>query len=147
MAISCSLSISPQPYRITLDTMLSCSVMSDSATPTLCNPLFMRILQTRIMEWVAMPLSRGSSQPRYQTQVTCIEGGFFTISATRAAHRLTLCILKSLLSFLCPLTSPLFLLYNASCCILSEFSVICSIFIYSLPDFMFRRIWALKWVQ
>ena len=45
-------------------------------------PLCMRILQPRIWEWVAMPSSRGSSQPRDQTQVSCIEGGFFTIWVT-----------------------------------------------------------------
>ena len=31
------------------------------------------ILQARILEWVAFPFSRGSSQPRDQTQVSCIE--------------------------------------------------------------------------
>ena len=36
------------------------------------------ILQARILEWVAFPFSRGSSQPRYQTQVSCIAGRFFT---------------------------------------------------------------------
>ena len=41
------------------------------------------ILQARILEWVAMPSSRGSSQPRAQTQVSCTAGGFFTIWATR----------------------------------------------------------------
>jgi len=35
------------------------------------------ILQVRILEWVAVPFSRGSSQPRDQTQVSCIAGGFF----------------------------------------------------------------------
>ena len=35
------------------------------------------ILQARILEWGAIPLSRGSSQPRDQTQVSCIAGGFF----------------------------------------------------------------------
>ena len=38
------------------------------------------ILQARILEWVAMPYSKGSSQPRDQTQVSCISciaGGFF----------------------------------------------------------------------
>ena len=34
----------------------------------------------RILEWVAIPLSKGSSQPRDQTQVSCIAGGFFTVS-------------------------------------------------------------------
>ena len=37
------------------------------------------ILQARILEWVAIPFSRGSSQPRDQTQVSCIAGRFFTI--------------------------------------------------------------------
>ena len=36
------------------------------------------ILQARILEWVIFPFSWGSSQPRYQTQVSCIAGGFFT---------------------------------------------------------------------
>ena len=44
------------------------------------------ILQTSILEWVAVPFSRGSSQPRDWTQVTCIAGGFFTVWATRAAR-------------------------------------------------------------
>ena len=35
----------------------------------------------RILEWVAYPFSRGSSQPRNQTRVSCIAGRFFTISA------------------------------------------------------------------
>ena len=32
----------------------------------------------RILEWVAYPFSRGSSQPRNRTGVSCIAGGFFT---------------------------------------------------------------------
>ena len=36
-------------------------------------------LQARILEWVAMPSSRGSSQPRDQTQVFHIAGRFFTV--------------------------------------------------------------------
>ena len=36
------------------------------------------ILQARILEWVAFPSSRGSSQPKDQTQVSCTAGGFFT---------------------------------------------------------------------
>ena len=35
-------------------------------------------LQAKIIEWVAFPFSRGSFQPRGQTQVFCIAGGFFT---------------------------------------------------------------------
>ena len=43
------------------------------------------IFQARILEWVAIPFSRGSSQPRDWTQVSCIAGRFFTIWATREA--------------------------------------------------------------
>ena len=43
------------------------------------------ILQARILEWVAISFSRGSSQPRDWTQVSCIAGRFFTIWATREA--------------------------------------------------------------
>ena len=39
------------------------------------------ILQARILERVAIPFSRGSSQPRDQTWVSCIAGRFFTIWA------------------------------------------------------------------
>ena len=41
------------------------------------------ILQARILEWVAFPFSRGSSQPRDWTQVSWNAGGFFTIWTTR----------------------------------------------------------------
>ena len=40
-----------------------------------------RILQARILEWTAIPFSRGSSQPRDQTLVSCTAGRFFTIWA------------------------------------------------------------------
>ena len=49
-------------------------------------PLSMGILKARILEWIAMPSSRGSSQPRDWTQVSCITGRFFTSWATREAH-------------------------------------------------------------
>ena len=43
------------------------------------------ILHARILEWVAFPISRGSSQPRDQTQVSHTAGRFFTNWATREA--------------------------------------------------------------
>ena len=49
-------------------------------------PLSMRILQARTLEWVAIPLSKGSSQPRDQTQVSHTAGGFYTVWATREAQ-------------------------------------------------------------
>ena len=48
-------------------------------------PLSMGTHQARILEWVVMASSRGSSQPRYQTQTSCITGRFFTNWATREA--------------------------------------------------------------
>ena len=41
------------------------------------------ILQARILEWIAVPFSRGSPHPRDQAQVSCIAGRFFTIWAPR----------------------------------------------------------------
>ena len=49
-------------------------------------PLSMDFLQARILEQVAIPSSRGSAQPRDQTQVFCIAGRFFTVWATREPH-------------------------------------------------------------
>ena len=42
-------------------------------------PLSMGILQARTLEWVPMPSSRESSQPKNQTQVSHIADGFLTI--------------------------------------------------------------------
>ena len=53
---------------------------------TLCDPMdhtVHGILKARILEWVAFPFSRGSSQPRDGTQVSCLAAGFFTSWATR----------------------------------------------------------------
>ena len=44
------------------------------------------ILQARILEWVAISFSRGSSRPRDQTQVSCIAGSSFNLWATRETH-------------------------------------------------------------
>ena len=65
--------------------ILSCSVMSDLRYPMECSPpgsSVHGILQTRMLEWVVHS-SRGSSQLRDQTQVSCISGRFFTVWATR----------------------------------------------------------------
>ena len=59
--------------------------------PSLCDPMDCSppgfsvhgILQVRILQWVVMPFSRGSSQSRDRTQVFHTAGGFFTIWATR----------------------------------------------------------------
>ena len=66
-----------------------CAVLCLAAQscPTLCNPMDYSppvssvhgILQARILEWVAVLFSRGSFQPRDQTQFSHIAGRFFTI--------------------------------------------------------------------
>ena len=59
------------------------SVMTESWTPhTVCG-----ILQARIPEWVAVPFSSGSSQPRDWTQVSHIAGRLITSWATREADK------------------------------------------------------------
>ena len=62
--------------------------------PTLCNPVDYRlpgssihvIFQARILEWVAISFSRGSSWPRDQTQISHIVGRPFTAWATREVN-------------------------------------------------------------
>ena len=43
--------------------------------------------QARILEWIAIPFCKGSSQPRGWTQVSRIAGRVFIIWATREAHK------------------------------------------------------------
>ena len=52
------------------------------------------ILWARILEWVAFPFSRGSSQSRDRTQVSHIAGRFFTTWATREAQNESLPVLS-----------------------------------------------------
>ena len=61
--------------------------------PTLCDPVDCSlpsssvhgILQARILEWVAVSFSRGSSRPKDRTRVSCIGGRHFNLWATREA--------------------------------------------------------------
>ena len=60
--------------------------------PTLCDPMDYTvhgILQARMLQWVAFPFSRASSQPRDWTQDSCIAGGFFTSWASREVKKKT----------------------------------------------------------
>ena len=64
--------------------------------PTLCHPTdgsplgsaVLGILQAKILEWVALLFSRGSSQPRDWTWVSWITGRFLTIWATLMAFKI-----------------------------------------------------------
>ena len=78
----------PRPVSIQVLLNLFWSVLVTQSCPTLCNPLdcsppgssVRGLLQARILEWVAMPSSTGSSQPRNWTQASY---GFFTIWISR----------------------------------------------------------------
>ena len=71
--------------KLLYDPEITLKVKVAQSCPTLCNPMDYSlpgssvhgILQARILEWVAIPLSRGSCQPRDQTQVSHIAGRLF----------------------------------------------------------------------
>ena len=72
--------------------------------PTLCDTMDYRvhgILQARILEWVAFPFPRGSSQPRDRTQVSHIEQKENKNTMTLLEKVLTFLTCLSLISFLC----------------------------------------------
>ena len=64
---------------------ICCCLVSQSSCPTLLWPIYCSLpgssvhgtFQVRVLEWVAMSSSRGSSQPRDQTWVSCIAVRFF----------------------------------------------------------------------
>ena len=71
-------------------------VLVAQSCPTLCDPMDYSppgssvhgSLQVRIREWVAIPFSRGSSQPKDWTRVSCLAGRFFTTWTMREAPNL-----------------------------------------------------------
>ena len=75
-----------------------CVLLAQSC-PTLCDPTDCSppgfsvhgILQARILEWIAIPFSRGTSQPRNRTLVSCVAGRFFTVWATGTPFRYMIC--------------------------------------------------------
>ena len=81
--------------------VLLCVCEVAQSCPTLCDPVDCSppgssvhgILQARILEWVAISFSRGSSQPRDQARVSCFAGRRFILSATREAWCSTICFL------------------------------------------------------
>ena len=71
-----------QEWREVKGKSLSCVRLCDTMDYTVHG-----ILQARILEWVAVPFSGGSFQPRDWTQVSHIAGGFFTSWATRPCFK------------------------------------------------------------
>ena len=72
------------------------SMIVAQSCPTLFDPMdysplgssVCGILQARILQWVAIPFSRGASQPKAWNCISCVAGGFLTIWATREAWEL-----------------------------------------------------------
>ena len=72
---------------------LKVKVLTAQLCPTLCDPMdcsppsssVFGILQPRILEWVAMPSSRGYCWPRDRTRVSHVEGRFFTVWASQGS--------------------------------------------------------------
>ena len=87
--------------------------------PTLCDPVdcsppgssIHGILQARILEWVAISFSRGSSWPRDRTQVSLIAGRRFNLWATREALLLGIMLYSSSLEFIHLAKLKLYLLF------------------------------------
>ena len=81
-----------QPHtNLTALTVLACSVTQSCLTlcdPVDCSPSgssVRGVFPARILGWIAIPFSRGSSWPRDRSRVSCFAGGFFPIWATREA--------------------------------------------------------------
>ena len=88
--VLCAIQYVLTSYLYFIHTINNTKVKVAQSCPTLCHPMDYRvygILRARILEWVAFPFSRGSSQPRDQTHVSCIASRFFTSWAPRKAHQ------------------------------------------------------------
>ena len=96
---------------------------------TLRNPMYCSlpgssvhgILQATILDWVAIPFSRGSSWPRNQTGVSCIADRFFTKWATREVHctSITTVLVFIIIHSQSPPKASPYPLAVTSCCFLS----------------------------
>ena len=79
----------PSCFRVCVCVCVSCSVVATLCDPMDCSlpgSLSHGILQARILEWIAISFSRGSSQAKDQTQISCIAGRFFTVWIIKEAH-------------------------------------------------------------
>ena len=93
-------------YKILNTAPCACMhALSFQSCPTLCNPVsrslpgsFVRgVFLARILEWVALPSSRGSSQPRDRTCISCVcctADRFFTAEPLGLCHTVSPCCLS-----------------------------------------------------
>ena len=86
-------------YIVKSEVAQSCPALCDPMDCSLPDFSVHGIFQARVLEWVAIPFSRGSSRPRGWTRVFCIVGRRFTLWATRKLlffHTLRLSLMKKL---------------------------------------------------
>ena len=87
-------SVTPSLFRSSLENLAcvrakllqSCPTLRDPVDCSLPGSSVHRILQARMLQWVAISFSRAFSWPRAQTQVSCIAGRLFIDWATREAQ-------------------------------------------------------------
>ena len=96
--MSGDIKISTLLRKVAVESIPCCVLSHLSRVHLFCEPMDLSlpgssvhgILQARVLEWVAMPSSRGSSRPRDWTCISlmssALAGGFFTTSATREAQ-------------------------------------------------------------
>ena len=80
----------PSPEKRKVKVAQPCLTLCDPLDCSLPGSSIRGIPQARILEWVAFPFFRGSSQPKDWTQVSCTKGRFFRLWATREAYHSTL---------------------------------------------------------
>ena len=80
MSAFCSISLGLQSLQS--EVAQSCQTLCDPMGYNLPSSSVHGILQARIFQWVAIAISWASSQPRNQTGVSCIVGGFFIARLT-----------------------------------------------------------------
>ena len=66
-------------FEIEIEVAQSCPTLCDPINGSLLGCVVHGIFQARILEWAAISSSRGSSQPRDQTRVSCIADRHFTV--------------------------------------------------------------------
>ena len=150
--------------RVTTHTCCCGSV--PRSCPTLCDPVDCSppgssvhgILQARILEWVAISFSRGSSRPRDRTQVSCIAGRFFTtepagkpIAHTETvyfsglSHHVLRCALRDIwLNYLTPLSSEML---STALPILRHWKAFRKEWFFTLSPPRLNDRWPITWLQ
>ena len=109
------------PLYVCAQSLQSCLTLCDPKDCSLPGSSAHGILQASILEWGAIPFSKGSFQPRNRTWVSGIAGRFFAVWITREATSMVLSAYLRLLPFLptilipaCASSSPTFyMMYSA----------------------------------